>query len=1123
MASRLPRVIGVLTLVLLFAANALAQQALRQPLINQPVMESQLTTLRGNTHPLARPQFDIGAAAPDLPLQRMLLVLKRSPQQGAALQKLLDDQQDKASPNYHKWLTPDEFGVQFGAADQDVQQVSGWLQSHGLQVNRITHGRTVIEFSGTEAQVEDAMHTSIHKFLVNGEEHWANTSNPQIPAALAPAVAGVWSLHDFRKKPRVHISPLTVRTKYTPGVRPDTTFNNGTLHALSPGDYATIYNINPVYANSVYGQNVTIGVVGRSNLFNGGQDIFNFEGIFDPLCCGGVQIVLDGPDPGDLGGGEEAEATLDATWSSAIAPAATVKFVVSASTNTTDGVDLSELFIIDNNLAPIMTESFGSCEGFATQPEAQALSKLAEQAAAQGITYLISSGDSGAAGCDDPNKAPATHTASVSVLSSPPFTVVVGGTQFNEGGNTSKYWSSTNNPNDKSSVLSYIPEVSWNESCASCQFPNLFATGGGVSKFFPKPTWQFGVPGIPNDGARDVPDVSLTAAIHDPYLLCLEGSCTPDAQGFISLALIGGTSASAPSFAGIMALVNQQHGPQGQANYVLYRLAAAQTPSQCNASSATTPPASTCVFNDVTSGNNSVPGVQGFAATAGYDLATGLGSVNVANLVNKWSTVGFTGTTTTLAPNSITATHGSPVTLNVSVAPNSGTAVPTGDVSLETSNGQGVAFLTLSAGAASSAVSNLPGGAYALTARYGGSTTLAPSPPSNSVNVNIGPENSTTTESVLTAYQNGNPIPFTTGTYGDFIYLRADVQGQSHQGFATGTVAFLDNGNAVSGGPFALNSEGNTSAIPGGTASLNAGSHSLTAHYNADSSFNSSTSQPATFSITKASTSTSVTASPNNIPQGSPTTITATLTSKAFGAYPTGTVTFSSGGTVLGNAQASGIVTQPTGVSASATFSTSSLPIGQSNVTAQYAGDTNYVGSGSKSVIVNVQSDFAITAANPSITIAKPGANGSDVLNIAAQTGYGNSSISFSSASCTGLPFGANCSFNPASITGSGSTTVTVSTTAPSAALQHWGLTTVGFVFAGVFLLGIPSRRFRAGAIFSVLLVAFAVAGTGCGGGGNSGGGSGNPGTPAGTFVVTVTATSSNSISHPVTFNLTIQ
>jgi len=299
MASRLPRVIGVLTLVLLFATNALAQQALRQPLINQPVMESQLTTLRGNTHPLARPQFDIGAAAPDLPLQRMLLVLKRSPQQDAALQKLLDDQQDKASPNYHKWLTPDEFGVQFGAADQDVQQVSGWLQSHGLQVNRITHGRTVIEFSGTEAQVEDAMHTSIHKYLVNGEEHWANTSEPQIPAALAPAVAGVWSLHDFRKKPRVHISRLTLRTKYTPGVRPDTTFNNGTLHALSPADYATIYNINPVYANSAYGQNVTIGVVGRSNLFNGGQDIFNFEGIFDPLCCGGVQIVLDGTDPGD--------------------------------------------------------------------------------------------------------------------------------------------------------------------------------------------------------------------------------------------------------------------------------------------------------------------------------------------------------------------------------------------------------------------------------------------------------------------------------------------------------------------------------------------------------------------------------------------------------------------------------------------------------------------------------------------------------------------------------------------------------------------------------------------------------------------------------------------------------
>src|SRR6266853_2155440 len=263
MARRLPRVLSVSTLGLLFAANALAQQAPRQPLINQPVTESQLTTLRGNTHPMARPQFDIGAAAPDLPMQRMLLVLKSSPQQDAALQKLLDDQQDKASPNYHKWLTPDEFGVQFGATDQDVQLVTGWLQTHGFQINRISNGRTMIEFSGVEAQVEQAFHTQIHQYLVNGENHWANASDPQIPAALAPAVAGVWSMHNFRKESLATLSSAQIPIPQHRNA-PLLTTRSG-LHALMPGDYATIYNITPLYTSNVQGNGTTIAVVGRSN------------------------------------------------------------------------------------------------------------------------------------------------------------------------------------------------------------------------------------------------------------------------------------------------------------------------------------------------------------------------------------------------------------------------------------------------------------------------------------------------------------------------------------------------------------------------------------------------------------------------------------------------------------------------------------------------------------------------------------------------------------------------------------------------------------------------------------------------------------------------------------------
>src|SRR5271169_5034017 len=173
--------------------------AVRAPLITQSVDESQLTTLKGNTHPMARPVFDLGTAPASLPMERMLLVLKRSPEQEAALRKLLDDQQDKGSPNYHKWLTPELFGKQFGPTDSDMQTITAWLQSHGFQVGS-TKGRAVLEFSGSAGQVREAFHTTIHKYIVKGEQHWANASDPSIPRALIPAVAGIDSLHDFRKK-----------------------------------------------------------------------------------------------------------------------------------------------------------------------------------------------------------------------------------------------------------------------------------------------------------------------------------------------------------------------------------------------------------------------------------------------------------------------------------------------------------------------------------------------------------------------------------------------------------------------------------------------------------------------------------------------------------------------------------------------------------------------------------------------------------------------------------------------------------------------------------------------------------------------------------------------------------
>ena len=393
----------ILSVVLLgLSTLAAAQQRYIRPLVHEPVDDRQRVVLKGNVHPLARPQFEVATAPPDLPMERMLLVLKRSPEQETALLKLLDDQQDKSSPQFHKWVTPEQFGQQFGPADSDIQAVTSWLQGHGFEVAQVSKGRTLIEFSGTAAQVQEAFHTPIQKYRVKGEAHWANSSNPEIPDALAPVVAGVNSLHNFYKKTQLGLSPERGRLTTSPGAQPQVTFSDGT-HALSPADYRVIYNATLTLSNGINGQGQTIAVVARSNLYAGGLDVYDFRNIFGGF-GGGVNIILNGPDPGDLGGGEEAEATLDASWAGAMAPNAVVDFVVSAGTNATDGIFLSESYIIDNNLAPVMTESFGGCEFGVPNAEAQAISAMAEQAAAQGITYIVSSGDTGAEGCDNQNE-----------------------------------------------------------------------------------------------------------------------------------------------------------------------------------------------------------------------------------------------------------------------------------------------------------------------------------------------------------------------------------------------------------------------------------------------------------------------------------------------------------------------------------------------------------------------------------------------------------------------------------------------------------------------------------------------------------------------------------------------
>jgi len=695
--------------------------------IAQPVDSRRVVTLAHNTHPWARAEFDRGAAPADLPMERMLLVLRRSPEQESALADLLDRQQDAGSPEYHRWLTPAEFGARFGPSDEDIQTVRAWLEAQGFHVEPVTGGRAAIEFSGTAGQVGRAFHTSIHRYAVAGEEHWANASDPQIPEALAPVVAGVATLHNFHARPQSRIAAGALEGH---SWQPQTDMSGGG-HALSPADYAVIYNINPLYQAGIAGAGTTIAVVGRSNI--NVQDVQDFRNAFG-LPNNPPQVVLNGPDPGIVSQGEEAEALLDVTWSGAVARNATIKLVVSQSTNTADGADLSEMYAIDHNVGDVLTESFGACEASVTAAQAALIASLAQQAAAQGITYLVSAGDSGASGCADPSAASATGPLSVNVLASTAYTTAVGGTEFNDMAAPSAYWSATNGAGFVS-ALSYIPETVWNESCAAgqagCTQANLYAGGGGASAYFSKPSWQSGVAGIPADGKRDIPDVSLTAAGHDPYLLCMGGSCSGTSKSFYGIA---GTSASAPSFAGLMALVDQKlHGRQGLANPTLYRLAAAEQWAQCNGSGATGLPAGGCIFNDVTAGNNAVPGGAGYGtasasyqAGAGYDLASGLGSVNAANLVNHWGSTTFSATATTLAISPVSIQAGSPASVSVTVAPKSGSGQPTGSVSLTSSTGGALGTLPLSNGAALGNVV-FPAGSYTVTAHYSGDANYAPS------------------------------------------------------------------------------------------------------------------------------------------------------------------------------------------------------------------------------------------------------------------------------------------------------------------------------------------------------------------------------------------------------------
>lgn len=764
----------ILAGTLLCCSKSIAQDSAPSARIVDRIDENNLVTLTGNTHPMARAQFDRGRVSPDLPMDGLVLVLQRSPQQQAEFDRFVASQSDPSSPNYHQWLEPDEVGERFGPAQSDIGAIENWLRGHGLTVGQVSKDRMTIQFGGAASQVESAFHTEIHNLDVKGVQHFANMSDPRIPAALASVVLGPKALHNFQPHPLHKLGSKVAFDRAEGGwkrlpadaavdgkaragsPRPEFGINvpaSGGNDAylvedVTPYDFAAIYNVTPAWSKGIDGAGQTIAIAGTSEI--SASDVATFRSTFGlPPIPSFKQVVANGIDPGQCGAvptaycsvDDQTENSLDVEWSGAVAKGADIVLVVSGenASGSIDTVYASADYVIENATASILNVSYGLCELAEGTSGNTSYKNLWQTAYSEGIGVFVATGDSGSASCDeggDANGTPyvAEYGLSVSGVASTPYDTAVGGTDFNWCSATatcsaSPYWNSSNNATTKASALGYIPEVLWNDSCVSpwvlpylqsvadsnglntpsdgeeaCNFiiyyyenssdsslNSLVDTVGGAGGRstcttnsttststtidpssckggYAKPTWQAGVTGIPSSDVRLLPDVSFFASngfMGSAYLICESpgnAACTYSDTSEPTAQEVGGTSASSPAMAGVMALINQAAGaPQGNPNAELYSLAAKQDYASCSAESVKS--SSSCYFNDIDTSTNSQPcdwgliegnspncqvinsyegiddtvgTLEGYSAGRGFDLATGLGSLNVANVVNAW-------------------------------------------------------------------------------------------------------------------------------------------------------------------------------------------------------------------------------------------------------------------------------------------------------------------------------------------------------------------------------------------------------------------------------------------------------------------------------------------------------
>lgn len=735
-----------IALVTLFSGCALVLAQTAPDRVTQEIDSQSVVSLPGTVSPHAIARYDIGRANAGTKISGVTMYFKPSPEQKSELDALVKAQQTPGSSYYHKWLSPEEYASRFGLSDNDLAKVQSWLEHQGFSVARVANSHNSISFSETIAQVESAFQTEIHNYKIDNQTHFANATPISVPSALSGVVQSVRNLDDFRPKPQVRFRPAQ-----SSKVGPNFTSGQSGNHYLTPKDVATIYDINAAYNAGYTGTGESIAVVGQSEIEV--SDIENFQNAAGLTVKDPTPVLVPDSGTAAVSTDDEAESDIDLEYSGGIAKGATI-YLVYVGDNSNYSVWDSLQYAVDTKIAPIISMSYGACEPDLSSSDYSTLEAILEQGASQGQSIIVSSGDSGSTACYSDLTTNSTPTAqeeelAVNYPASSAYVTAMGGTEFpaaDVSASNTTYWESASGSDVVSSAKSYIPEQVWNDDSATVGSNDgaeyaLSSGGGGTSTLTVRPSWQTGVTGIPSGSYRLVPDISLDSSPNNAgYLYCSSDSTATDITGSCSngfrdssdeyLTVAGGTSFTAPIFAGMVAIINEKENSVGQGliNSTLYTLAANSTTYAS-------------AFHDITSGSNkctagssycSSAGESEYPATTGYDEASGLGSVDLHNLLTAWpssSVSSLEASTTSLSAASSTPSSGASDVISIMVAPESSsvTTTPTGTLTVTVDGTTETSSLALSGGSATFTFSSTASGAHVITATYSGNSTFAAS------------------------------------------------------------------------------------------------------------------------------------------------------------------------------------------------------------------------------------------------------------------------------------------------------------------------------------------------------------------------------------------------------------